>query len=66
MKIVNEYLVISPITGEVNKYIEIEGEIFFRESVETNNIRYYWVPAGVFYEWYDNSKKLLEEWKQTK
>jgi len=66
MKIINEYLVISPITGEVNKYIEIEDEIFFRESIETNNIRYYWVPADVFYEMFDKSKKLLEKWKQKK
>ena len=66
MKIVNEYLILSPITGEVNKYIETEGEIFFKESVETNNVRYYWVNSDVFYELYNESKKTFEQWKTKK
>jgi hypothetical protein len=66
MKIINEYLIIDPITGEVGKYVELEGQVFFRVSVETNNIRYYWVSSNEFYERYDITKKTFGQWKETK
>jgi len=66
MKIINEYLIIDPITGEVEKYVELDGQVFFKVSVETNNIKYYWVPTGIFYERYDITKKTLGQWKETK
>lgn len=61
MKIINEYLIIDPITGEVGKYVELEDEVFFRVSVETNNIKYYWTPKNMFYERYDETKKMFIE-----
>ena len=61
MKIINEYLIIDPITGEVGKYVELEDEVFFRVSVETNNIKYYWIPKNMFYERYDETKKMFIE-----
>lgn len=66
MKIINEYLIIDPITGEVDKYVELEGEVFFRVSIETNNIKYYWIPKNTFYERYDVTKKMFVEWKMEK
>lgn len=61
MKIINEYLIIDPITGEVDKYVELEGEVFFRLSIETN--RYSWTPKSMFYERYDSTKKVLKDGK---
>lgn len=66
MKIINEYLIIDPITGEVEKYVELDGEVFFKVSVETNDIRYYWVSSTDFYERYDMTKKTFGLWKETK
>ena len=66
MKIIAEYLIIDPIIGEVEKYVELEGEVFFRVSVETNNIKYYWVSSSDFYERYDITIKTFEQWKETK
>jgi hypothetical protein len=63
MKIINEYLIIDPITGEIDKYVELEGEVFFRVSIETNNIKYYWIPTNSFYERYDSTKKQLKDGK---
>lgn len=66
MKIINEYLIIDPITGEVGKYVELEDEVFFKVSVETNNIKYYWVSSSDFYERYDVTNKTFGQWKKTK
>ena len=66
MKIIAEYLIIDPIIGEVEKYVELEDEVFFRVSVETNNIRYYWVSSTEFYERYDITKKTFGQWKEIK
>ena len=66
MKIIAEYLIIDPIIGEVGKYVELEGEVFFRVSVETNNVRYYWVSSTEFYERYDITKKTFGQWKEIK
>lgn len=66
MKIINEYLIIDPITGKVDKYVELEDEVFFRVSNETNNVGYYWIPKNSFYERYDITKKMFGEWKETK
>jgi hypothetical protein len=66
MKIINEYLIIEPITGHVQKYVELEGEVFFRVSVEPNNTRYYWIPSNEFYERYDITKKTFGQWKEKK
>jgi len=65
MKIINEYLILNPITGKVKKYVELEGEMFFKlKGIEEN--RYYWVNPDVFYELYEESKKTFEIWKTTK
>jgi hypothetical protein len=66
MKIINEYLIIDPVTGKVGKYIELEGNVFFRVSLETNNERYYWISSDKFYERYNTTKKTFEQWKETK
>jgi hypothetical protein len=62
MKIINEYLILHPITGYVEKYVELEGDVFFKQGDEN---RYYWVNPDVFYELYEESKKTFEEWKET-
>lgn len=64
MKIINEYLIIDPITNEVEKYVELEGEVFFKVSIETNNVKYYWISRTTFYEIYDNTKKTFGLWKE--
>jgi len=65
MKIINEYLILNPITGKVKKYIELEGEMFFKLKGHEEN-RYDWVKPEVFYELYEETKKTFEEWKTTK
>jgi len=65
MKIINEYLILNPITGKVKKYIELEGEMFFKLKGHEEN-RYDWVKPEVFYELYEESKKTFEGWKETK
>ena len=52
-----------PVTGVGGKYVELEGEVFFKVSIETNNIKYYWVPTNSFYERYDTTKKVLKDGK---
>lgn len=66
MKIMNEYLIIDPINGKVEKYVEIEGENFFKCVIENNNLEFYWVSKSIFYERYDITKKLFCEWKETR
>lgn len=61
MKIINEYLIIDPVTGEGEKYVELEGEVFFKVSL----VKYYWIPKSTFYDRYDETKKLFGEWKET-
>ena len=61
MKIINEYLIVNPVTGEVEKYVELEGEVFFKVSL----VKYYWIPKSTFYDRYDETKKMFEEWKET-
>lgn len=61
MKIINEYLIIDPVTGEGDKYVELEGEVFFKVSL----VKYYWIPKSTFYDRYDETKKMFEEWKET-
>lgn len=63
MKIINEYLILHPITGYVEKYFELEGDVFFKQG---NENRYYWVNPDVFYELYEESKKTFEKWKETR
>ncbi len=65
MKIINEYLILNPMTGKVEKYTELEGEMFFKLKPSEEN-RYYWVNPDVFYELYELSKKTFELWKTTK
>ena len=65
MKIINEYLILNPMTGKVEKYTELEGEMFFKLKPSEEN-RYYWVNPDVFYELYEESKKTFELWKTTK
>jgi len=62
MKIINEYLIVNPVTGEVEKYVELEGEVFFKVSL----VKYYWIPKSTFYDRYDETKKMFEEWKETR
>ena len=62
MKIINEYLILDPVTGEVDKYVELEGEVFFKVSIEG----YYWISSDKFYERYDITKKTFGKWKETK
>jgi len=62
MKIINEYLISNPITGEVGKYIELEGGVFFKVGIEG----YYWISSDEFYERYDITKKTFGQWKETK
>lgn len=62
MKIINEYLILDPVTGEVEKYVELEGEVFFKVSL----VKYYWVNKDTFYERYDETKKMFEKWKETR
>ena len=57
MKIINEYLIVNPVTGEVEKYVELEGEVFFKVSL----VKYYWIPKSTFYDRYDETKKMFEE-----
>lgn len=66
MKIINEYLIVDPVTVEVDKYVELEHEVFFKVSVETNNVKYYWIPKSTFYDRYDKTKKMFGEWKETR
>ena len=66
MKIINEYLIVNPVTGEVEKYVELEGEVFFKVSIETNNIKYYWIPKSTFYDRYDETKKTFGIWTETR
>ena len=61
MKIINEYLIINPITTEVGKYMELEGNLFFKVEIDG----YYWISSDEFYERYDITKKLFGEWKET-
>ncbi len=62
MKIINEYLIIDPKTGEVGKYVELEGDVFFKVTL----VGYYWVSSDEFYERYDITKKTFGQWKETK
>jgi hypothetical protein len=62
MKIINEYLIVDSVTGEVDKYVELEGEVFFKVSL----VKYYWISSDEFYERYDITKKTFEIWKTTK
>lgn len=61
MKIINEYLIVDSVTGEVDKYVELEGEVFFKVGL----VKYYWIPKSTFYDRYDETKKMFEEWKET-
>jgi len=62
MKIINEYLIIDPKTGEVGKYVELDGDIFFKVTL----VGFYWVSSDEFYESYDITKKTFGQWKETK
>jgi hypothetical protein len=55
-------LIIDPKTGEVGKYVELDGDIFFKVTL----VGFYWVSSDEFYERYDITKKTFGQWKETK